>query len=246
MRYTASMQASVYIPGTSLVHACHAGVKIILLIAYSVGIFFIDSWAGILLYGLVALGLAFLSGAPFKKYAMPLIPVYVLMFFTLLFNGLDPGVFFALRILFLALASLVVCFSTRPEALTGAFSAGLGPLRAVRVPVDDIATVLSLSLRFMPQMVVEVESLREAQVSRGAPFNSPHFRERLAAWGPVFVPLFVGLFRHADRLAQAMDARCYGMPGVRRTSLASGDVGAGSVVALIFGLVIFVGMALAL
>ena len=44
--------------------------------------------------------------------------------------------------------------------------------------------------------------------------------ERLRAWQTVLIPLFVGLFRRADALAVAMDARCYGAPDVARTSLA--------------------------
>ena len=35
----------------------------------------------------------------------------------------------------------------------------------------------------------------------------------------IMVPLFVGLFRRADKLAASMDARCYGMRCVVRTDV---------------------------
>ena len=50
--------------------------------------------------------------------------------------------------------------------------------------------------------------------------------------------LFVGLFRRADTLAQAMDARCYGAPDVRRTSLSDRRFRAKSAAVLAAGIVL--------
>ena len=86
----------------------------------------------------------------------------------------------------------------------------LGPLRRVHFPVDDAATALSLAVRFVPVLGEELARVRNAQASRGARFDSGGLVARLQAWGRVLVPLFVGAFRRADRVAVAMDARCYG------------------------------------
>ncbi len=61
--------------------------------------------------------------------------------------------------------------------------------------------------------------MHDAQWARGAWFAEGSLWERLRAWQTVLIPLFVGLFRRADSLAIAMDARCYGASGVERTSL---------------------------
>ena len=55
MWHTASMRINVssYIPGTSVVHACDARVKIVLLAAYSVTLFLVDTWAGLVLLSLI-------------------------------------------------------------------------------------------------------------------------------------------------------------------------------------------------
>ncbi|MDO4183178.1 MAG: energy-coupling factor transporter transmembrane component T [Coriobacteriia bacterium] len=238
--------SGIYVDKASVVHSCRAGVKIVLLMAYSVGIFFVDTWWGMGVYAACALGAAAASRISVGTYAKPLVPVYVLMAFTLLFNGLDPGVFFALRIFLLALASFIVCFTTTPAALVRAFAFGLGPLRALKVPVDDIATTLGLSLRFMPLMAAEAKAVRDAQWCRGASFGKGGPMQRLTAWGNVFIPLFVGLFRHAQRLAGALDARCFGMPGVRPAQLpcAVGGVSvATSAVALAVGLAVLIAAA---
>jgi len=80
--------------------------------------------------------------------------------------------------------------------------------------------VFSLALRFIPVTAEEFGRVHDAQWARGASFAEGSLWERLRAWQTVLIPLFVGLFRRADSLAVAMDARCYGAPDVERTSLA--------------------------
>ena len=150
--------------------------------------------------------------------------------------GFARGCFYAVRIVFLVTASLVLTFTTTSTELTGAFSWFLRPLRRVGVPVDDISTVLSLALRFIPVTAEEFGRVHDAQLSRGAAFDQGSLWRRLMAWTTIFIPLFVGMFRRADALAVAMDARCYGVPGVARTSLDERRVGRGALVALAAGL----------
>lgn len=136
--------------------------------------------------------------------------------------GLARGCFYAARMLLLVAASLVLCATTSQKALMDALVFFLGPLRALRFPVDDAAMVCGLALRFIPLTADELGRVRAAQASRGARLDDGSLPQRLHAWATVFVPVFVGLFRRADRLAVAMDARCYGAAastGVERTRL---------------------------
>ena len=68
------------------------------------------------------------------------------------------------------------------------------------------------------------------------------FTRKLQIWGAAFTAVFIGLFRHADALATAMDARCY-HGGTGRTRLhplrfSKVDVLATAVFALLFAGVI--------
>ena len=151
--------------------------------------------------------------------------------------GFVRGCFYALRIVLLVVASLLVSFTTTSTQLTEAFASYLRPLRRLRVPVDDVASVLSIALRFIPLVAEEIGRIHDAQWSRGAKFGEGGIASRLRAWSTVLVPLFVGMFRRADDLAVAMDARCYGMPGVPRTSLARKPLAVCDVAKLLVGLV---------
>lgn len=151
--------------------------------------------------------------------------------------GFKAALFNVARIVLLVLASLVVSLSTSAEALMDALRSLLEPLRRLRFPVDDAATALSLAVRFVPVLGEELARVRDAQRSRGARFDAGGPVARLRAWGRVLVPLFVGAFRRADRVAVAMDARCYGA-GAVRTSLQQREFGARDAELLAAGLAV--------
>jgi len=136
--------------------------------------------------------------------------------------GIIKGLYFVLRISLLVLATSLLTYTTTIISLTDAISKLLSPLRAIRVPVEDIAMVFTIALRFIPLTASEAEKLMVAQSARGAKFNQGGLITRVKAWIPVMIPLFVNLFRRADHLAQAMESRCY--VGKGRTQLAHADI----------------------
>ena len=239
------MERSVsrYLKDSAGAHRLDARLKITMLAVYSVGIFFVDSWIGMAAYLLVLLGCALTFRAPAAKVLALGIPVYVIAGLTILFNsiipgpsGLEPslnglvrGCFFASRIVLLVWFSLIACFTIDPIELTHSVSSMLSPLRRLRVPVDDIATVFTIAIRFIPQIAEEYFQVRDAQWSRGAEFNEGPIASRVRAHCVIMVPVLVGLFRRADKLATSMDARCYGMRGIVRTDLRAVSPTAGSI-----------------
>ena len=281
------INVSSYIPGTSPIHVCDARVKIVLLAIYSVTLFLVDTWAGLVLCGALFAAAAVSSRIPLRRFFALLVPVYVLAAFAVVFNGFafdvgqaapgaapplmgqEPGLFgslppvalvgsfglvpaglargcfFAVRIVLLVTASLVVTYTTTSTALTDALADFLRPLRRLRVPVDDIAMVFSLALRFIPVTAEEFGRVHDAQQARGASFSEGGLWERLRAWQTVLIPLFVGLFRRADALAVAMDARCYGAEP-HRTSLHDRRLAGRSLAVLAAGLALCIAVAVLL
>lgn len=254
-----------FVPGTSPVHRLDPRVKLGLVVSYVAVLFSVDNWWGLAL-AIGAAGVAILiSGMPVRLALRGLRPVAWLLVFTLLANalrvdasdavvsigrvgidaeGLRNGCFFAARIIALVLGTSLLTLTTSPIALTDALTRIMAPLRHLRVPVDDIAMMFSIALRFIPTTAEEAEKIVVAQTARGAVFDEGGPIKRARAWVPVLVPLFVNLFRRADDLALAMESRCY--TGSRRTRLhapkmrpadwlvlVSGVVVAGLVVALL-------------
>lgn len=207
-----------YLKGSTPVHACDARVKIAALLAYSIGIFFVASWWVMLVFAVAVIATTAVARIPVGMMNRMLAPVYVLACFSVLFNvlaapivaGLTAGLFLAVRMVLLTAASFVVCLTSSSSQLLEAFRWFISPLRRLRVPVDDVAFTLSLALRFIPLVEREYELVRMAQRSRGSDL-ARSFPKRLRIVGSAFATMFVNLFRRADTMADAMDARCYGV-----------------------------------
>ena len=79
----------------------------------------------------------------------------------------------------------------------------------IKVPVHEIAMIMSIALRFIPILIEETDKIMKAQMARGADFENGNLIKRAKAMVPVLVPLFISAFRRANELAMAMEARCY-------------------------------------
>lgn len=114
------------------------------------------------------------------------------------------------RIIMLVCLALSVAASTTPTKLAHACTSLMRPLGHIGVPIEDVGLVLSMALRFIPVVSEEAGRIRLAQRARGVNFDEGSVLRRVRAWAAVLTPLVVGLFRRADRVAESMDARCYG------------------------------------
>ena len=69
--------------------------------------------------------------------------------------------------------------------------------------------MMSIALRFIPILVEETDKIMKAQMARGADFESGNLVQKAKAMIPLLVPLFYLCFPQSNRLAMAMEARCY-------------------------------------
>ena len=115
----------------------------------------------------------------------------------------------AISLIYLIAGSSIMTFTTTPNALTDGIEKLLRPLNKVKVPVHEVAMMMSIALRFIPILLEETDKIMKAQIARGADLESGNIIQRAKAMIPILVPLFVSAFRRANDLAMAMEARCY-------------------------------------
>jgi energy-coupling factor transport system permease protein len=145
------------------------------------------------------------------------------------------GLYFALRIVCLVSLTSLLTYTTSIVALSDGLVTIMRPLARLKVPTEDIATMFSIALRFIPITAEEAEKIMVAQSARGAVFNKGGPIKRAKAWLPVMIPLFVSLFRRADELACAMETRCYvgkGRTHIRVIEMEENDLVIGGIGAL--------------
>lgn len=222
-------------------------VKIALLVAYSAMLFLIGSPIGL---GVAVAFLSIVMAVGRVRFASVLragAPAWVIAAFLLFYNaaalGWAAGVVVAARVMLLVYASGALMELSTTTELSEALRRLLAPLGRVGLPVRDATCALSIALRFIPVTAEELASIRAAQASRGASLGSGGVAARVRANAGLMAPLFVGLFRRADRLAAAMDARCYGASG-QPTSLDGRRFSLGDGVVLVVGCGLCLGAAL--
>jgi energy-coupling factor transport system permease protein len=131
-------------------------------------------------------------------------------------EGLERGLGLSLSLLLTLLFANLLMLSTSPIEIADAMRASLAPLARWRVPVEDLALVSLITFRFVPALIDESERIRRAQIARGlSPGRGLVSRARAVV--PLLVPLIEGVFRKADDLAVALEARGY-EPSAQRTS----------------------------
>ncbi len=218
-----------YFPGDSLAHRLDPRTKLMLTVLYIVILFCATSFVS---YGLVAALLVMgikVSGVAPKALVRGLKPILFIICFTAVLNlfytpgdelasfwiftitkqGVATAFFMVLRITMLIMGTFLLTYTTSPIALTDGLEYLLGPLKKLKVPVHELAMIMSIALRFIPTLIEETDKIMSAQKARGADFESGSLLDRARALVPILVPLFISAFRRADELAVAMECRCY-------------------------------------
>lgn len=229
-----------YVPVESPVHALDAKTKMGLVVCFTVALFLMNGLPGMGAAAVLVVVAVTLSRVPWRIALRGIRAVMVILTITLAVHalrwnpatvsllrigplavdaeGLKEGVFFVVRIVLLVVGTSLLTLTTSPVALTDGLERVMRPLARVGFPAGEVAMMLTIALRFIPTTAQEAEKLIVAQTARGARFDEGGPVRRAKAYAPVLVPLFVNLFRRADDLATAMEARCY-RGGVGRTRL---------------------------
>ena len=219
-----------YFPGKTVVHRLDPRTKLLLLIVYIVALFLAKSCVSYALVLAFLVSVTLLGRIPFKSMTRGLKPMMIFILFTGVLNlfytrggtllvdwwifhiyseGVRTAVFMVLRIMLLVCGTFLLTYTTSPIALTDALERLLSPLKKLRVPVHELAMMMSIALRFIPTLIEETDKIMSAQKARGADFETGSLIRRAKALIPILVPLFVSAFRRADELATAMECRCY-------------------------------------
>lgn len=218
-----------YFPGSSPIHKMDPRSKILFTVLYIIALF---TARGLLAYAVMiaALGICVaVSKVRFQSLIRGMKPVMIIIIITAILNifytpgepiwqwgflkitaeGIWAAIYMVLRITLLINCTFLLTYTTSPIMLTDGLEKLLGPLKKIRVPVHELAMMMSIALRFIPTLIEETDKIMSAQKARGADFDSGNLFQKAKALVPLLVPLFISAFRRADELAVAMECRCY-------------------------------------
>ena len=219
-----------YYPANSIIHRLDPRVKLLGVTVYIAAVFIINNiWGFLFLGGVLAAAIA-ASKVPLKYMLKGLRAVLFLVILAVVFNlfsgsgddiiwqwwiltlsydSILRAAFFALRLIFVVLGTGLLTYTTTPTTLTNGLEKVFSHLRFMHFPAHEIAMMMSIALRFIPILAEEVGKITNAQLARGADFETGGIFKKAKGMIPILIPLFVSAFRRAADLATAMEARCY-------------------------------------
>lgn len=148
-------------------------------------------------------------------------------------EGIKTAILMVIRLTLLISSASIMTLTTTPQRLTDGMERLFAWMKIFKIPVHEMAMMMSIALRFIPILAEESDKIIKAQTARGAGFDSKKMSDRIKCLIPIIVPLFISSFRRASDLALAMEARCY-HGGDGRTKLYPLKYRAADIVAYLF------------
>lgn len=106
--------------------------------------------------------------------------------------------------------------TTAPEEITAGLESLMRPLRRLNWPVTEITLTLTLSLRFIPLVLEEVQNLVRSVRTRAINWKKLGIRKSLQVWLMVSERLLENLLLRAEQIASAMTVRGFTSPNEHR------------------------------
>lgn len=113
-------------------------------------------------------------------------------------------------------SSNLFLLTTAPEEITAALENLMQPLRRFRVPVTEIALTLTLSLRFIPLVLEEVQNLVRSIRTRAIKWKKLGIRGSIQIWLILAERLLENLLLRSEQIANAMHVRGFTSPNTHQ------------------------------
>ena len=217
-----NMNLGQYVPTGSIIHRLDPRAKLLSMLFLISAVFPSKTYWGVLLCAGVLAAIVSASKISWRSVIRSAKPVFFLAIFTMIFhiiaglfrNGdfygaLIPGAFMAIRLIILMMFAVMLPLTTSPLELADGLDAIFRPLERFKFPANEVSMMIAMALRFIPLLMEETDKIMRAQLSRGARLDQGNIFQRVKSFMPVMIPLIVIIFRRADDIAVAMEARGY-------------------------------------
>lgn len=219
-----------FIPGNSIVHQLDPRAKLLFVFTFIIVVFLANNAVTYTLLIFFTFIIILLSRIKLYFLINGLKPIIFLMMFTFIIHilftkegpvlvdlgfitiyedGLRKGIYIAIRFLILVFITSILTLTTSPISLTDGLEVLLNPFKKFKLPVHELALMMSIALRFIPTLMDETDKIVKAQMARGSDLSAGSMKDRIKAVVPLLVPLFVSAFKRAEDLATAMEVRGY-------------------------------------
>ncbi len=195
----------VYVPGSSIIHRCPAGWKLLLLLLFIILTTILARTVPLAIGVLTLSALAFLlARIPISitwNQLWPPLPILIpLAAFQWWQKDFDAAAIMFLTVYASIIAAVLLTLTTPVAQMMDALDKAMAPLARFGVPTENISLAMSLTIRLLPLMFATVAEVLEARKARGAGTS-------VAAFG---TPVIIRSIRRARAMGEALQARGVG------------------------------------
>ncbi|ARV60978.1 hypothetical protein BZZ01_22250 [Nostocales cyanobacterium HT-58-2] len=131
-------------------------------------------------------------------------------------HSLDLAVRVSTMVFTLIYSTNLYLLTTAPEEITAAIESLMQPLRRLKLPVTEITLTLTLSLRFIPLVLEEIQNLVRSVMTRAINWKKLGLKGAFKIWMLVAERLLENLLLRAEQMASAMMVRGFTSPQEHR------------------------------
>ncbi|WP_295617689.1 energy-coupling factor transporter transmembrane protein EcfT [Chamaesiphon sp. GL140_3_metabinner_50] len=131
-------------------------------------------------------------------------------------KSIDNAIYASSLIFTSVYSTTVYLLTTSPEEVATGLDDLMAPLRRYNVPVTEIALTLTLSLRFIPLVLEEIQNLVRSVYTRGIDWQKLGLKNSAKVWLTVSEKLLENLLNRAEQIAIAMQVRGFTTPNTHK------------------------------
>ncbi|MBR8834988.1 MAG: energy-coupling factor transporter transmembrane protein EcfT [Stigonema ocellatum SAG 48.90 = DSM 106950] len=128
----------------------------------------------------------------------------------------DLGVSFSTILFTVIYSTNLYLLTTAPEEITAGMESLMQPLKRLRLPITELILTLTLSLRFIPLVLEEIQNLIRSVMTRAINWKKLGLKGAAKVWLIVAERLLENLLLRADQMANAMMVRGFTSPNEHR------------------------------
>jgi energy-coupling factor transport system permease protein len=131
-------------------------------------------------------------------------------------RSLDLAVRISTLLFTLVYSSNLYLLTTAPEEITAGLEKLMLPLEKFKIPMTEILLTLTLSLRFIPLVLEEIQNLTRSVRTRAINWKKLGIKRSANLWLLVAERLLENLLRRAEQISLAMEVRGFTSPNEHR------------------------------
>ncbi|RLE67607.1 MAG: hypothetical protein DRJ45_09225, partial [Thermoprotei archaeon] len=128
--------------------------------------------------------------------------IFILNFITITENRINQSIAMFLRFLVLSASFSIFFLTTSPDDFSQA-------LLKMGIPYE-YTLMLTIALRFVPTLARDIQTIIDAQRSRGLELEKGNIMKKIKNYIPILIPLIIYEIRRSIMIAEALESRAFG------------------------------------